>query len=271
MKKLLSALLILLSLSISAKDETKFYKLSVDVLSYLRVDQWISYVKRIKTDDEIPSFYNYPPTTKAVRYYFKKFDILGYETGLQKQFANKISMEEILGCHKVLQNPFVTKVLNILFFKTQEESNFTRLVILAKDEEISEERKPLIISIYNLLMYASMADHMLETIHANEKQSEELNKILSKDNKVITTNNDGTVDRTKKEDVEHVFHVRIDKLLKDISANELRQFITLIKGKNTQKVLGIYNTYDYFFMHKYNRMLYKKEEQDIKRGLKFKK
>ena len=263
--------MILMTFSISADDATKFYRMTTDVMSYLRVDQWIDYVKRIKTDDEVPGFYNYPPTTKAIRYYFKRFDIIGYETGLQQQFIKNITEAELTESFKVLKNPFVSKVLNILFFKTMEDSNFSRLVLLAKDEVIEDERKPLIKSIYNLLMYSSMADHMLITIHANEQEAQEISKVLQKDNKSIATDASGKVVRTKRESVEKVFYVKIDKALAKISVNELRQFVNLIKGDSTQKVLGLYNTYDYYFMYKYNRILYMKDEQDTKRGLKPKK
>lgn len=259
------------TLSLWANDATKFYRITNDVMEYLRVDQWIDYVKRIKTDEEIPTYYNYPTPSKAVRYYFKKFDIIGYENGLQQQFRKNISEAEMLSCHKVLQNPFVSKILNLLFFKTMDNTNFSRQVILAKDIKISDERKPLIKSIYNLLMYSVMADHMLKTIHATENEKEEIRKVLDQDNKSIKTNAKGEVIRTKKESVEHVFYTKINTALKNIKPNELRQFVTFIKGKSTQKVLGLYNTYDYFFMYKYNRMLYLKDEQDIKRGLKRKK
>lgn len=263
--------MILMTFSLSADDATKFYRMTTDVMSYLRVDQWIDYVKRIKTDDDIPGYYNYPPTTKAIRYYFKRFDIIGYETGLQQQFVKNISEVELTECYKVLKSPFVSKILNILFFKTMEETNFSRVVLLARDVKIEQKRKPLIKSIYNLLMYSSMTDHMLKTIHANEQEAQEISKVLQKDNKVIATDAKGNVNKTKRASVEHVFYVKIDKALKEISVNELRQFVNLIKGKSTQKVLGLYNTYDYFFMYKYNLMLYKKNEQDIKRGLKVKK
>lgn len=271
MKKLLTVLIIFMTFSLSANDETKNYRMITDIMSYLRIDQWIDYVKRIKTDDEIPNYYNYPPVTKATKFYFNKFDILGYETGLHEQIVKHISDSDLEECHKVLKNPFVSKILNLLFFKSINNLRFSRLVLLAKDEEVKEQRLPLIKSIYNLLMFSPMAEHMLKTIHSNEIQAENINKVLHKDNEHFSGNIKAKLARTKWESVQKVFYLKIDQALRVISANELRQFINMIKGKGTQKFLGLYNTYDYFFMYNYSKMLHDKEGKNIKRGLKSKK
>jgi hypothetical protein len=269
MKKILASILIVFSISSYSLDETQVYRLTNDIFGYLHIDQWIDYVKRIKTDEEIPNFYNYPPVSKETKYYFKKFDILGYEEGLRKHIAKNLTASEIQSAHDVLKNPFIAKVLKSLFLKKKEEGNFQKQVLLARDIEVSNERRPLVKSIYNLASYSPMADHMLKTIHASEKEQREIQKVLQKDNQNISMAQT-SIASTKRTEVEHVFHVKIDKALQNYKINELRQFIALINKDSVQKFLSVYNTYDYFFMHKFDQMLYKKNMIDEKRGLKVK-
>lgn len=268
MKKFFSIISLLIALSVNAADEVEFYRMTNDIFGYLRIDQWIDYVKRIKTDDDIPSYYNFDMPDDKTNSYYKKFDIIGYESGLKKQIVKNISHTELTIAHGKLKNPFTAKILNILLNKEKTSLNFARRVLLAKDEKIATDRVNLIESIYNLLAYKSMADHMLKSIHAEEKQAEEISKLLQKDNENITVQKAGKYQRTKMKDVKKVFLVQINKALKSVSINEIRQFINMLKDESIQKIVGLYNTYDYFFIHKFNKMLYMREENDIKRGLK---
>lgn len=265
MNKILTFFFLFLCLGASAVDETQLYRLTEDIFGYLRIDQWIDYVKRIKTDEEIPNYYNYPPLDKETSYYFKKFDILGYEEGLKKEITKNVKAAEIQKAHEILKNPFVSKILNLLFFKQKEEGNFSKQVILAKDVKIAKERLPLIESIYNLLSYQVMADHMFKTIRMGEKKAKEVQSVLDKDNENLLVSKSG-VYMTKMDEVKHVFYVKIDTALKKVAVNELRQFVSFIKDKSTQKLLGIYNVYDYFFIYKYNKLINQRKSQVIQKG-----
>lgn len=269
MRQLIGIIVLCISFNSFSLDETQRYRMTNDIFGYLHIDQWIDYVKRIKTDEDIPNYYNYPPVSKETKYYYKKFDILGYEEGLRAQITKNVSGADLQAAHKVLKNPFVSKVLKALFLKSKQEVNFERQVLIARDEKVSAVRKPLIQSVYNLVSYKAMSDHMFKTIQANEKEQKEIEKVLQKDNEniIMSKNNDVS---TKRSEVEHVFHIKIDTALEKFTENELRQFVGMIKKESVQRFLSVYNTYDYFFVYKYDQMLYRKQKVDMKKGLKFK-
>lgn len=268
MKYFFILLLSTCSLALNAKDELKYYRYTSDIMGYLKIDQWIDYVKRIKTDDQIPKYYGYPALDDKTKSYFKKFDIIGYESGLKKQLVKNISLEELTNAHQKLKNPFTSKMINILLNKKKNSLNFQRRVVLAKDIKISDERKPLVESVYNLLSYNALADHMFKTIAAQEKLDGKLNKVLQADNKDAPNEQNKNGMNTKMPEVKHVFLAQIHMALEKTGLNEIRQFVQMLKDKNVQKVVSLYNNYDYFYLYKYDRMIYLQQEQDIKKGIK---
>ena len=249
-------------------NEKDFAQLTKDIYGYLRLDQWIDYVKRIKTEEDIPTFYQFESPTDQIKSYYRQFDILGYDAGLKEQMMKQFSLAELKDAHKTLQNPFVTKILNLLFSKNIKGIEFPQRVILAKDYKVDEKRLPLVKSVYNLLLYQTIVDQMIKVIQKEEKNSVEADKIIQQDNENTKTKLDSTRAKIVQDDVEHVFLTQIDQSLQNIAVNELRQFVNILKNKSTAKLVSLYNNYDYFFFYKFNIMLKMKNDQAIKSGLK---
>jgi hypothetical protein len=269
-------------------DETQKYRLMNDIFGYLGIDQWVDYIKRIKTDDNIPTYYKYPPITEGQKAYFKKFDIIAFERGLKEQIFKNLDQSEMQKVHSILKNPFVAKTASQILmmpYTKEKDGNIQKLLILSADRKITEERLPLIKSIYNLMLYKSISDHIYKQVQEIEQKEAQIQAILSQSTSKPEQGNEGenendnaneddeqvevrpVVNKTTISDVEFVHLVQIDTLLEKVTLNELRQYVRLINDVGVQKFLGLINNYNYFYFYKFDQQLNLKRELEIKKGL----
>jgi hypothetical protein len=240
-------------------DETKKYTEINNTLFLTEVDSWISYIRLVKNEEEIPPYFRLKAPSALNKRILKRYNIAKYDKDLIIQLDKLLSLNELKLGNKILSNPFVVKILHTLDYNYIETKSFVE-----QTGKIHPRLKPLITSIYNLLGHDKLMKIEFDYYREKYKESHEKNRILSQSADIIQNINfvDGIGINNFREKYFLTFYNR----LKTVSIPELREFIRLIKNeKEFLKLNQVLTAFHYSII--FNLRKVDADQQEAKRKL----
>lgn len=246
--------IILLSLflfsSISLGNETSKYIQTQHSINYLKLDEWIDFVKRIKNDEPIPPYFVYKNLDETNKLILLRYNLANFEEGLKKQLNNTFTELEISEANQILRNPFIIKLNTDIEFNY---AGFSEINKFQPDKNLEGNRLTLLKSIANILGIKTIFNHEFNKYDLKLKERIKLEKILETSDSI---NNLEPFYKLSKKDFMLSGYHNLNFYLKRYKNGELREFIRILNGKKSiQKLLQAVNLYNYFYMEELKEKL----------------
>lgn len=231
----------------TSANETKKIVYINKVLDLFEVDEWIDYVRRVKNDEIIPSYYNFQEPNALEKKRLIAYDLAGFENGVNKQFNKLMTNSELMGSVDTLENPFIIKVLKRF---DHIELDIQKVMEATASFAISERRKNLIESIYNLTSMQAIVDYEYKKYTLMVERFNKTREILKTNKKLI--GNQAQIELLEENRFKEYMILSLATQLKKFKEVELAEFIRVLsKSKDAQKAIQIYKTFSYMYAQKF--------------------
>lgn len=238
-------LCLLFSTSVYSKEASKTVYIN-NLLELLEVDEWVSYVKRVKSDEVIPAYFVFKEPSEQRRKELINYDISNYEKGLVKQFNDLLKSSEIQQSIRVFENPFVIKTLRSINLLNW---NYTS-IINTSPIDYKGSREGLLKSVFNITSLQIITDYEYAKYEAQLERYNNNREILQIQNSTKVDKNNMKL--INKEQFKSLALVRLNESLLNYKNVEIAEFIRLLKNnKSAQKSIQVFKTYNYLFMKKF--------------------
>lgn len=259
-------LLILLALFFTQSlwaTETSKYILTQKAFDFLKVSEWIEYLKKVKGEEPIPPYFIFKEPPEKYLQYLNSYDLPSFEQGLNKKIAKLITEDELIKAMKVIKNPYFSKFFNDLHLFT---ANFNNINSLNSEDRSEINRFKLIESIYNLMSLKTIMQNEYKKYNTLVKNQKRLAELL--ENPDVETNSQQYQELTE-DQFKNAFLVKLNNLLFKYKDSEIREIIRITKDeKELLKFISIVGTYSYFYMDKTKTLVDAKEKKKSSLGLK---
>jgi len=244
-------------------DETSKYVLSQKAFDFIKITQWIDYIKRVKSDEPIPPFYIFKVPTSHFKKILDSYDLPTFEQGLNKKLANLITETELQNAMKTISNPYFTKFYNDLHLFSASYDDINALNSESKSEL---NRYKLIESIYNLMSLKVVMQNEYNKYKVKIDEQKRIIELL--ENPDIESNREQLTEISE-EEFKNAFLVKLNSILSNYKDGELREIIRITKNeKDLLKFVSIIGTYSYFYMDKTKELVMSKDKKKSSLGLK---
>jgi len=227
--------------SVSANETTRFTSTN-ELIELTHIDNWMDFVKVLKSDEDIPAYMSYKAPTDRVKRVLLGLNLLDYEKGLRANLSEFISETELNSALKLYRNPFITKTVNAVNYFEIAPVDFMSI-----KKNMHPKLRPLIISFYNILGHQPILIEEYTKYKTALIQKKKAISILQSSNDIVQE-----FDSKKMMSIEEYREVYFEYLynrVKNLSIPELREFIRMTRSdKSFIKVNQVLTSFSYGFI-----------------------